>query len=317
VAILLPQAISGAVNAKLDDGRARQLDLRDGVARLRLPALAGHARIEPPAELARPPRDWPGGPPAIGVLDFGTDLTPVWTRIRPTDWLAALRESRLAREWGVSIKTLQDPGQLKAAIEAGPAAYLAIINPYGERFPTIGGDWRATLDRVRAYVNRGGCWWETAGYSLYSAMLAQEGAWRSEPVGPRGMARLGLPVGGGEVDQAPEPVAVTADGRRWLGEKLASRLAGSRAIVNRGLPHNNEDPGHLTLLAGGQDYVGGYRLEGWGWLWRIGGFWPSPEVILPVTVGVLEHLYTHAPEPPLPGGVRYLWHLSVPRPDRT
>ena len=35
------------------------------------------------------------------------------------------------------------------------------------------------------------------------------------------------------------------------------------------------------------------------------------EVVLPVTVGALEHLYSHAPEPPLAGGVSYLWHVAV------
>jgi hypothetical protein len=90
------------------------------------------------------------------------------------------------------------------------------------------------LDLISDYVNQGGCWWETGGYSFYQA-LSPQGGWHREPVGPGGMDALGLPVGGGEVDQPPEPLRVTPEGREWLGEELSARVERGRSVVNRGL----------------------------------------------------------------------------------
>jgi hypothetical protein len=73
-----------------------------------------------------------------------------------------------------------------------------------------------------------------------------------------------------------------------------------------------DDPGHVALVAGHrQDFIGGYRLEGWGWLWRVGGFSPQREVALPVAVAAMEHIYTHPPLPVKSGEIKYLWHATV------
>ena len=123
---------------------------------------------------------------------------------------------------------------------------------------------------------------------------------------------LGLPVGAGEIDQPAEPLVVPAGSRAWLGDALAKQVERSTSAVNRGAVRGSHDPGHLTLVAGRrQDFIAGYRLDGWGWLWRIGGFWPNPDVALPVAVKAMEHIYTHPPLPVRPGGVRYLWHAIV------
>ena len=68
--------------------------------------------------------------------------------------------------------------------------------------------------------------------------------------------------------------------------------------MNRALVRGHDDPGHITLVTGqDQDFIGAYRLDGWGWLWRIGGFYPHPNVALPVAAAAMEYLYTHAPPP--------------------
>ena len=129
------------------------------------------------------------------------------------------------------------------------------------------------------------------------------------------MAHLHLPLDGGDVDQPAESLQVTPEGRAWLDQALAASVAKAASPVNRGLARGHLDPGHLTLVAGREtDWLGGYRLDGWGWLWRFGGFWPNPEVALPVTVAALEHLATHPPEPVKPGGLRYLWSGTLRRP---
>lgn len=311
VAVLLPGGQAGTVGVTCDHGPTTDVALRDGVCAFRLPALPGRARIVPPAELARAPRDWPGLRPAVGVIDLGPRVGQGWTRIRPQQWLDAFRESRLAKEYGVPVRALGTSAELAAALQAGPRAWLAIVNPYGESFPAIG-DSRATLEAIGDYVNHGGCWWETAGHTFYTALHLDGPQPRHELLGLAGLETLGLTAGHGKTDQPAEPLAATATARQWLDAALVERIGRAQGIVNRGLPRGAIEALPVSLVTGGkQDYVGGYRLQGWGWLWRVGGFWPDAELVLPVAVGTMEYLFTHAPEPVAQGGVRHLWHASV------
>ncbi len=126
------------------------------------------------------------------------------------------------------------------------------------------------------------------------------------------MGYLGLPVADGEVEAPGEPLTVTATGQQWFGPELSTRLGRLSSPVNRGLPRTRPDPGHWALVSGaGADFIGAYRFNGWGGLWRIGGFNPNPEVVLPAMVAVAEHLATQPPEPVQPGGIAYLWHATV------
>ncbi len=244
-------------------------------------------------------------------------VTPVWTKVGAGDWLRALEQSGLVRRCGLPVRRVTSAEELGALLRAGPTDCWAVINPYGEIFPTTGrGQWRAMLDAIRDYVNRGGCWWETAGYSFHQAAWREENGWQFESVGPAGMAQLRLPLEGGEVEQPAELLQVTAAGRAWLDPQLAARVATAASPVNRGLARGQQDPGHVTLVAGREiDWLGGYRLDGWGWLWRIGGFWPNPDVAVPVTLAALEHLATHLPEPVPPGGPRYVWSGTLRGPE--
>ena len=315
IAVELPADMRGEVTVAVDGAPAATAAVQDRCIRFALPGRSERKRVAPPPELAdRAPRDRPGPRPAIGILDLGEGIALSWTSIMPQDWLTAFEQSRLAREFRVPVRSIASAEELFEALKAGPQAWLAIINPYGEVFPCAApGGWQEALEAIRDYVNRGGCWWETGGYSLYSARWPGDDGWEGEAIGPRGMAHLGLPVGGGDVDQPPEPLRATDEGREWLGPDLSGRIDRTMSAVNRGLSRGGSDPGHLTLVAGERDdFIGGYRLDGWGWLWRIGGFHPDPDVALPVAVGAMEHIYTHPPLPaPRARGPKYLWHAVV------
>ena len=309
VVMELPGVGKARVTFTFDDGSVATGLAIEGFVSVALPARPGRKRVKPPAELAgKAPTDWPGDKPAVGILDI-PGLKPIWTTIAPQDWMGAFSRSPLAAKLGMPVRRITSGKQLAEALEAGPTRWLAIINPYGEAFPTLpDGDWRQTLDAVRRYVADGGCWWETGGYSFYLA-AGSEG---QQQVGSSGMGHLGLPVGGGEIDQPAEPLVVPAEGRAWLGDALAKRVERSTSAVNRGAVRGSHDPGHVTLVAGRrQDFIAGYRLDGWGWLWRVGGFSPNPDVALPVAVKAMEHIATHPPLPVKPGGVKYLWHAVV------
>jgi len=314
VCVELPARASGNVSITLDGKEPVSTSVAKGVVRFRLPARPGAKGVEPPAALVgKAPRDWPGGRPAIGILDLGEGIKPACTQITPEEWFRAFADSALARRLKVPVKRIASFAELEAALKAGGVKWLAVVNPYGENFPASApGKWRETLNMIRDYVNNGGCWWETGGYSFYYAYSPSGDGWRRENVFWRGTGFLGVPVGGGDVDEPPQRLSVPPEGREWLGEELTRLVEKSASMVNRGLPRGPTDQGHVTLAAGEDcDFIGGYRLDGWGWLWRIGGFSPNRDVVLPVAVKAMEYIYTHPPLPVKPGEMNYLWHAVV------
>jgi hypothetical protein len=168
------------------------------------------------------------------------------------------------------------------------------------------------LDAIRGFVEHGGHWIETGGYSFYVPAWRDGTGWHTEVAGPAALARLGVPVASGPLDRAAESLAPTALGTSLLGAAWAALVQGKTSVVNRALPADTSDPGHLGLLAGSSgDFFGGYRLNGWGGLWRLGGMNPNPETAVPTVAATLEYLATHPPLPPTPGPARYLWHVVV------
>ncbi|NSW56462.1 MAG: hypothetical protein HPY44_10630 [Armatimonadetes bacterium] len=295
------------------EAREVTVPLPDGATRtVSIPLRPRAERILPPDELAKlAPVNWPGEKPYIGVLDF-SGVRPSWTSIQPVDWLRALERSRLAEEFGLSVVRITGSEALYEALKAEPRKWLAIVNPYGETFPSPGpGRWKDGLSAIRDYVNSGGIWCETAGYSFYNAIWQDGNVWKSESVGPQGMGIMGLPIGGGEVDAPGEPLTVPDGAQRWLGADLAGAVARLTSPVNRALPRGPEDPGHVALVAGrSEDFIGGYRLDGWGWLWRVGGFNPNPDVAVPVMVKALEFIATN-PVQPIPAAyIKTLWSFD-------
>jgi len=312
VSIRLPRNLDGTASVQLPLGASTNVQVQNGILTLNLGYKPDQARILPPPELAGAPTNWPGPKPAIGVLNI-PGMPQSWTSITPAAWVQAFAGARLATQFGVAVRQITSLTDLTAALYAGPAVWLAIINPGGEIFPSSGAaQWQATLSAIQYYVNHGGSWWETAGYSFYVSAYLQSSAWQTQVIGSSGMNFFGIPVGAGAVDQPAEPLTVTELGGTIFGPDLSGRLQGLGSIVNRGLLRTPDDPGHLTLLAGAQqDFLGAYRLDGWGYLWRVGGFSPNPNVVLPAATATMEYLYTHPPLPFESGPTKYVWHGNM------
>ena len=312
--IELPAVGDGPVLVQFDGAPPLPAQVRDRRLELRLPGAEDPRAVAPPPDLAdTAPADRPGDRPAVGVLDFGAGVEPSWTTISPQQWLDALSTSALVTRHGLRVVKLDTVAKVTDALGAGPRHWLCIINPYGEGYPAPGpGRWRETLDAIIRYVNNGGSWWETGGYTFYRSIYPREGGWDGDSSGPQGMASVGLAVGPGEVDEPLQPLTVTPTGEEWLSAEVAQVVGTGRCMVNRGLPRQPGAYTHTALVAGETaDYIGGYRLDGWGWLWRIGGFYPDPAVVLPVVTDVTEYLYTHPPLPAEGRGVPRLFHAVV------
>ena len=313
-AVSVPVPLSGPVRVAIDgeatpDTRRSTLG-KNGVFSLALPQRGRIQRVLPPNALA--PRKWPGAKPVIGVIDLGADVPLALSTVTPAAWRAAFEASPLAKQYGLTVKTLSTYSEIAAALAAGPTKFFAIVNPYGEIFPSAGpGRWQETVDAIHSYVNNGGSWWETAAYSFFRPAYSENGAWKTEHCGPNGAGRLGLPVGGGDVDEPAEPLHATEIGKAWLGDALAAHLAQCASAVNRGALSSPDAPATVLVAGPNRNFIGGYRLEGWGYLWRIGGFNPNPEVATSVAVAATLHQYTTPPAPPPPAGTRYLYHATL------
>ncbi|HQQ90403.1 MAG TPA: hypothetical protein PLU38_00940, partial [Kiritimatiellia bacterium] len=308
--VTVPVPFNDATDFLLDGAPEPRFRATDGMLRLTLPPRGSVTRIPPPTERAAlAPRDWPGPKPAVAVIDLGPGIAPALTAVTPAAWRTALAASELVRLHGLPVRTLATHDELAAALAAGPERIFTIVNPYGESLLSPGpGRWRETLDAVRAYVNHGGIWWETAAYSFHRAVFRQGETWQTEHIGPGGLHHLRLPIQAGEVDQPPEPLHVTETGNVWLGPELAARVARTASAVNRGTPSTPNAPA-TVLVAGIEDgFIGGYRLDGWGTLWRVGGFNPDPELTKAVAAAALLHHYTVPPAPLPPLGTRFLYH---------
>lgn|GEM_PF-376157 len=310
IAVALPQKLDGKTLIQWDSGTTNTASMEVGNFTVDLGFKPDQERILPPANLAGlAPKDWTGQKPAVGILNIPS-MPRAWTSITATDWTRAFTNSSLLTKLGVPIRQITSFQDLTNALYEGPTSWLAIINPSGEIFPeSAAGQWTNTLNAIKYYVDHGGSWWETAGYSFYTAAYVQSGVWKTETIGSSGLNFFSLPIEQGEVDQAAEPLTVTDLGQTVFGESISSQLLGLKTSVNRGLSRDSDDPGHLTLLAGAQsDFLGAYRLDGWGYLWRFGGFSPNPNIVLPSTVAAMEYLYTHTMLSVPAGQTRYLWH---------
>ncbi len=309
-AVAIPVPFNDTTAFTLDGAPETRLSAAGGTLRLTLPPRGSITRVLPPPERAAlAPRDWPGTKPVIAVIDLGPGIAPALTAVTPAAWRVAFEASDLVRRHGLTLRTLTTYDELAAALASGPEQIFTIVNPYGELLLSPGhGRWRETLDAVRAYVNRGGIWWETAAYSFHRAVFRQGETWQTEHIGPGGLHHLRLPIQAGEVDQAPEPLRVTDTGKAWLGKDLAARISRAVSTVNRGTPSTPNAPA-TVLVAGIEDgFIGGYRLDGWGTLWRVGGFNPDPELTKAVAAAALLHHYTVPPAPLPPLGTRFLYH---------
>lgn len=310
----VPLRADGSLTVREDGGATMHVAAKEGTISFRLPAIKGSPSVQPPEALAgSAPRDWPGPHPAIGVLDIqGANAS--YAAATPSQWKIALEHANFVSSANIAVVRITSYSELATACREGGTRWIAIINPYGESFlEDAPGRWKEALDLVRDYVKNGGSWWETGGYSLHRALFVANGQIESEQVGPDGMRYLGLAVGGGELDQAPEALSVTRDGKRILGDDVSKIVSNAYSAVNRDLSGGENSGSRLTLLQGqrGNDFLGGYRLGGWGWFWRFGGTNPSPDAAIPAAVATLRYIYTHPPDRTTASGSRTMRHFTV------
>ena len=215
------------------------------------------------------------------------------------DWKNALAASPLATRHGLKVVSIRSAAELRAALTAGRTAYFAIVNPYGEVFPTEGtGRWTEMIDAIHDYVAHGGIWVETGSASFYGAMWKDGAGWRREHLGPRGLGRLGSAILTTDIDEPAVGLRVAAD---WFPPQVLKRIAATRSQVNRA-PCDGKGETVFPLVTDGEGraWFGGHRLGGWGMFWRLGGSNPDRDLALAVVPAALLYQYEHAPLPPAP-----------------
>ncbi len=312
----VPFAGEGGVRLTLDDRSLLTAQVLDGQLQVCLPSdEGGLMRIHPSVEeTLRAPCNRPGERPLIGVINLGKDVYPVWARATADDWATAIRNSSLCTLHGLTVTNITTYADLQIAFKEETQRWLSIVNPYGERIVSgKQGGWKQTLDEMRGYVNNGGHWWETGGYSFHSEIFNEGDGWKSADIGSAGIAYLGLRVLSGALDIYPERLSVTPEGEHWLGGPFTEVLKEQYAQVNRALALSDSIP-FTRLIQGSENcYVGGYRLGGWGHLWRIGGMKPDPAFATSVMIAATLHQYTNPPEPVKVTGAQRLWHAVIER----
>lgn len=252
-----------------------------------------------PTNLAgQSPTAWPERSRTI-VVPVLADIPTSWTEVNGETWAEWLRASDVLRQAGYTVETVAEAKAFVDLLRLPPAQRpFAVINPGGESFYGDAPDATIMLERIAGYIRHGGIWWETGGYSFHGyAYPGPDGRWQRENIGPRGASILGFGCGGYDVDDPPRPLRATDIGKQWLGTERVARLQQLQAGVQR--PFTGRPEALDLVLGGGDGLVSGIRGDGWGWLWRLGGFRPPAEVARLAVIGTLEHLATQPwPAPP-------------------
>ncbi len=87
-----------------------------------------------------------------------------WSSVAVTDWREIM--SRVAKQTNAEFRELKTPKDVSSAL-SNPNV-LCVLNPYGENLPVdpnFGYD--RMLDKIRAFVQAGGNWFETAAFSFH------------------------------------------------------------------------------------------------------------------------------------------------------
>jgi len=320
-AVLLPKDLNltGAVNLAFD-GHSVAGKVSDGVLRFTLPSRDAGNLIAPPPGLAdKAPAARTGEKPWIGVLDLGPDFPVHSTKMTPNDWVNGFEQSSLVKEQGLVVKRITTVAELLQALnnQAGSNPWFAIINPYGEGSPSKGkGEWSATIEGIRSYVRNGGIWWETSGLPYCISYYQENGVWKGETSYMVALNSLGI-IANITMFTAAKPIVVTEKGKEWFDPALVKTLETQTGLATWRMPSrlagDSPDSGHVTLVRTGDfDYLGGYRLGGWGWFFRIAQSNADPATAIPLAVASTTYLLNHPPV--LLGGedrTKFLWHATV------
>lgn len=294
--VLLPagDARTAAVVAPNGDAPAAIVEEDGGRWAKAQPPIWG---VQTPAELADlAPAQWPQAPRYIGVVHMPAGPGPAWADAGADEWVEALRNSPVLSSLLMEVRTLDSPEDVLRACRE-PRQCFAILNPYGEHFPVRAQDQtHEMLAAVGEYVDHGGLWWETGGYSFfYPCWPVREGGrivrWERGP----GMGGMNSLLGSPDslADNPPaERLSVTAAGRALLPQGAVDKLGTASAVVNR--PLSSEYGGWVLVTGPHGPYLAGYQIEGWGYLFRVGGK-GQKELTLPAVEATLAHLFRTPP----------------------
>jgi len=278
-------------------------------SRVVIPGGERQALPVPVALAARPRLEWQPRPSEIAIIAI-PGMTAAWTRGTPDAFEAALGETAAVRGHGLKLVRLASLQAVREALRR-PRETLAIINPYGEHFPSEGsGRWSEMLDAIGDFVRRGGIWLETGGASFFGAQYRRaDGTMAREAVGSSGAARLGIDVAMLPVDEPPTRLHVTAAGRACLGDAVE--------LLERTLTQVNRPSVRGTAsveLVGSVDgvWLAGHQLGGYGWLFRFGGGHPDVLAMTTATAALIDHVLTMpAVRLPVKSGIPHLTHYRV------
>jgi len=288
--------------------------------RVQLPeSLAGgdHTKPMPAALQGVPASRWSSWSKRIAVIALDGEPPSSWVHVTGGGWLKALEGDTVLADNGFEIVALGTVEDIVEALHAkGDSRPFAIVNPGGEYFYAPSVDkWQAMLDAIGAYVQDGGIWWETGGYSFHSCAVpvledGRVARWEVVRTGPAGATRLGFGCASFDVDEPDRALTVTSSGREWLGPERRARIEALSSGIQRGFAGKGTED--TVLVQGGDaDFAAAIRCGGWGWLWRLGGFNPDPEAATDVVTGVLEHLATQPWTDPRTSDDLRLWRVRI------
>jgi len=177
----------------------------------------------------------------------------------------------------------------------------------------------ANLDgtsQLRSWEVARGIWWETSGLPFCLSYYREDGVWKGESSYQTALNSLGI-IANITMFTSAKPLVATNTGKVWFDASLVKTLETQTGLPTWRMPSrlagDLPDSGHVTLIrAGDFDYIGGYRLGGWGWFFRITQSNANPETAIPVVVAATKYLYNHRPEPV--GGkdrMKFVWHVDV------
>ena len=253
-----------------------------------LAATATHAAGAPAAKL-------------IGII--AAEKPPsMFVTVTADAWREAFEKSDLVRKQGLAVELLRTPQALAEAATKRAPEFFAIVNPDGEAFLCAGPDDAAPmLGRIRAYVGQGGIWWETGGWPLCHPYWPKAGGgWETSGSGTQSAEFFRLEAQDWKDDAPAVNPTVTDSGREWLGPAVADAIVTEKVTTQRGSSFGCSSV--VLAKTGNAAYLSGHRA-GYGWLFKVGGFTPSPKLIVPSAIAVCQHLWTMVGEVanPLPG----------------
>ena len=154
----------------------RYLDTNGTVPRFQVPNIF----VEPTVAVLRKRLEAPfKGKRVVALIDLADGpMCGLASHTKVSAWRERL-EKTVAEYPKCELLLIRTAEQLKKALDSNAA--LAIVNPYGEGFPVSDGGYKEMISALRTYLDKGGVWFETAGYPFYWDYTAQKFLRYSQP----------------------------------------------------------------------------------------------------------------------------------------